>query len=53
MSIDWVTFIQIAGEGESALYNMYIDGKRVGEALTFEELQEKLCEVEEEKECTT
>lgn len=31
-------FERIAGEGEAALYVLYIDGERVGDALTMDEV---------------
>ena len=51
--MDWLRYVQIAGEGEDALYNLYVDGKRVGEALTFDELRKNLEEAEEARACTT
>ena len=36
--IEWLKFERIAGEGESALYALYIDGERVGDALAMEEV---------------
>ena len=34
--MSWVAIVHIAGEGKDALYNLYIDAKRVGEALTMQ-----------------
>lgn len=36
--MDSMKFERIAGEGETALYNLYIDCERVGEALTMDEV---------------
>lgn len=36
--MDSIRFERIAGEGETALYNLYIDCERVGEALTMDEV---------------
>jgi len=51
--LSWLTYVRIAGEGKDALYNLYIDGERVGEALTYEELREKINSAEEERACST
>lgn len=47
--MDWTAIVHIAGEGKEALYNLYIDAKRVGEALTMEELKNFLAELPEEE----
>ena len=47
--MSWVAIVHIAGEGKEALYNLYIDAKRVGEALTMEELKNFLAELPEEE----
>lgn len=31
-------FIKIADDGETALYNLYVQGQRVAEALTLDEV---------------
>lgn len=36
--MDWIKFDRIAGEGENALYNLYVDGQRVGGAMTMAEI---------------
>lgn len=43
--MDWIKFDRITGEGENALYNLYIDGQRVGDALTMAEIIAALSEV--------
>lgn len=40
-------FERIAGEGEDALYNLYINGARVGTALYMCEVMEKISEAYE------
>lgn len=47
--MDWTAIVHIAGEGREALYNLYIGAKRVGEALTMEELKNFLSELPEEE----
>ena len=51
--MSWLTYVTIAGEGKDALYNLYINGERGGEALTYEELREKINKAEEERKCST
>ena len=43
--MDWIKFDRIAGEGENALYNLYVDGNRVGDAMTMKEIISALSEV--------
>lgn len=43
--MEWIKFDRIAGEGENALYNLYVDGKRVGDAMTMKDIITALTEV--------
>lgn len=44
--MDKIRFERIAGEGETALYNLYVDGKRVGDALTLPEVLAEIGKLE-------
>lgn len=37
-----IEFARIAGEGANALYVLYINGERVGDALTMEEINKHI-----------
>ena len=37
-----IKFDRIAGEGANALYTLYIDGERVGDALTMPEVNDHI-----------
>ncbi len=37
-----IKFDRIAGEGANALYALYIDGERVGDALTMPEVNDHI-----------
>lgn len=41
-STNYLKFERIAGEGESALFALYIDGERIGDALTIEEVTARI-----------
>lgn len=37
-----IEFKRIAGEGAEALYTLYVDGERVGDALTMAEVNDRI-----------